>query len=139
MKKLLPEFCRRGLLFAFLGPVVTAIVYCCLDRAGVVHTLSVSQAATAIFSTTAMAFIAAGITAVYSLEQLPLPMAVLLHAGVLYLDYLLIYLLNDWLAPDAAAIGIFTAVFLLGFALIWAVIFLCSRRRIAAVNRKLPK
>ncbi len=139
MKKFILEFCRRGLLFAFLGPVVTAIVYCFLDSAGVVHTLTVPQAATAIFSTTVMAFIAAGITTVYAQESLPLTMAILIHAGVLYLDYLLMYVLNDWIAADAAGIGIFTAVFILGFALIWVIIFLCCKKSIASVNRSMQK
>ncbi len=137
MKKFILEFSRRGLLFTSLGPMITAIVYCFLYRFGVVSSLTVPQVVTAIFSTSFMAFIAAGITAVYSWERLPLPTAILFHAAILYLDYLCMYLLNNWIAVNLTAIGIFTAVFFLGFALIWAVIYLCIRNRINAINKKM--
>ena len=84
---------------------------------------------------TEMVFIAAGITVVYTVEQLPLPMAILIHGGVLYVDYLLMYLLNDWIPKGG--IGIFTLIFGLGYAAVWLVIYLSIRIKAAQINKKL--
>ena len=70
-------------------------------------------------------------------ESLPLPTAILSHAGVLYLDYLMVYLLNSWL--PRSAIGVFTAVFFVGFALVWLVIYLCIRAKTRALNEKMVR
>jgi hypothetical protein len=72
---------------------------------------------------------------IYTVESLPLPMAILIHAGVLYLDYLLIYLLNSWL--PRSAIGMFTAIFAAGYALVWLVIYLCIRANTKKINEKI--
>ena len=135
MKKFLGEFLKRGLLAASGGPVVLAIIYGIIGATGQVTVLSPGEVCLAILTITLMAFIAAGITAVYQLEQLPLICAVLLHGGVLYLDYLLVYLLNSWLPRNA--IGTFTAIFAAGYALVWLVIYLCIRAKTKKLNEKL--
>ena len=105
MKKFLKDFCKRGMAFAWGGPVIMAIIWLCLQASGTVSELTVNQVALGIFSTTIMAFIAAGISVVYQMENLPKPFAVLIQASVLYIDYLGIYLLNGWLPTDADFCG----------------------------------
>jgi len=139
MKKYVKEFLHRGLLCCAGGPLVLAIIYAILGKQDVMASISLSEAATAIFSITLMAFIAAGITMVYTVEQLPLPMAIATHAVVLYLDYLLMYLLNSWIPRNATAIGIFSAVFVGGFALVWVFIYCFTKNQTARLNRKLPR
>ena len=135
MRAYVKEFCHRGLLAAAGGPVVLAIVYGFLGKCGVVQSLNTGEVCTGVLSVTLMAFIAAGITSIYTLEQLPLPMAILLHSGVLYLDYLMMYLLNSWIPKGG--IGIFSVVFVAGFALIWLCIYLSIRKKTARINRQL--
>ena len=65
MTKHVKDFCKRGLIAAWGGPVIMATVWLCLKVAGVVETLTVDQAALGIVSTTVMAFIAAGVSIVY--------------------------------------------------------------------------
>lgn len=137
MKKFRNEFFLRGLTAAAGGPVILAIVYGILGAVGVIESLSPGEVCTGILTVTLMAFIAAGITAIYTLERLPLISAILIHAGVLYLDYLMIYLLNSWIPKDLTAIGIFTAIFAAGFAVIWLCIYLFTRSRTDTLNRKL--
>ena len=137
MKKYVKEFLRRGLTCAAGGPLVLAIIYAILDAQGVADALSPAAVSMAIISVTVMAFIAAGITMVYQIEQLPLPCAILIHGGVLYADYLLMYILNRWIPRNWQAIGIFTAVFAAGYALIWAVIYLTIRAKTERINKKL--
>lgn len=131
------DFTIRGLVAAAGGPVVLAIIYGILGATETVTSLTPREVCIGILSITLMAFIAAGITAVYQTEQLPLMSAILIHAGVLYLDYLIMYLLNSWIPRNFTAIGIFTGIFTIGFALIWVSIYLFSRSKAERLNRKL--
>lgn len=137
MKKCVLEFVKRGLMAAAGGPVLLAIIYGVLGATDTVAALSPSEVCAGILSITVMAFVAAGITMIYTVESLPLPTAILSHAGVLYLDYLMVYLLNSWL--PRSAIGVFTAVFFVGFALVWLVIYLCIRAKTRALNEKMVR
>lgn len=137
MKKCVLEFVKRGLMAAAGGPVLLAIIYGVLGATDTVTALSPSEVCAGILSITVMAFVAAGITMIYTVERLPLPTAILSHAGVLYLDYLMVYLLNSWL--PRSAIGVFTAVFFVGFALVWLVIYLCIRAKTRALNEKMVR
>lgn len=137
MKKYVLEFVKRGLMAAAGGPVLLAIIYGVLGATDTVAALSPSEVCAGILSITVMAFVAAGITMIYTVESLPLPTAILSHAGVLYLDYLMVYLLNSWL--PRSAIGVFTAVFFVGFALVWLVIYLCIRAKTRALNEKMVR
>ena len=135
MKKYVLEFVKRGLMAASGGPLILAIIYGVLEATKTVTVLTPGEACMGIVSITVMAFIAAGITMIYQVESLPLPMAILIHGGVLYLDYLMIYLLNSWLPGNA--IGIFTAIFFASFAAIWLVIYLCIRAKTKKLNEKM--
>lgn len=137
MKKFIAEFCKRGLMAAAGGPVILAIIYGILGHTGVIQSLTPAEVTKGILSITLMAFIAAGITAVYTLERLPLLSAILLHAGVLYLDYLIMYLFNNWLAHGS--IGIFSAIFAAGYALVWLCIYAITKSKTDKLNRKLQK
>ena len=74
MKQHIKQFCLRGLTAAAGGPVVLAIIYGILGKCGVIESLPPGEVTLGILSITLMAFIAAGITVVYTVEQLPLPM-----------------------------------------------------------------
>ena len=137
MKKYAVEFVRRGLVAAWGGPVIIAIIYAILGANGTIETLTVGEVSLAIISSTVMAFVAAGITMVYQVEHLPLPMAILIHCGVLYLDYLLVFLMNGWLKNQLGPILVFTVIFVAGFATIWLVIYQVIKRQIKQVNSKL--
>lgn len=136
-KQFWKDFLHRGLLAAAGGPVILAIIYGILGATGTVSSLSPTDVCTGILSITLMAFIAAGITAVYQMEQLPLPGAIAIHAAVLYLDYLIMYLLNRWIPRDLTTLGIFTAIFFGGFALVWLIIYQFVKRDTERVNRKM--
>jgi hypothetical protein len=84
-----------------------------------------------------MAFIAAGVSAVYHTEKLQLGMAALIQGAVLFLDYIGIYLLNGWLPLKWQAIALFTAIFAGVFLIIWAIVYLCIRNNIKKMNKQL--
>jgi len=131
------EFFKRGMMAAWGGPVILAIIYGILGATKVVESLTPREVCLGVLSITLMAFIAAGVTAVYQSERLPIPSAILIHAGVLYLDYLVMYLFNSWIPRNWRAIGIFTVAFAVGFALVWMIIYCVERKRIVGLNKKL--
>ena len=139
MKKFVLEFLRRGLIASGIGPIVLAIVYLILQQTAAVETLSVNQVCVGIFSITALAFIAGGMNAIYQIERLPLMVAILIHGGILYISYLVTYLLNDWLDFGALPIIVFSAVFVVGYIVIWAIIYAIIKRNTAKLNKMLKE
>ena len=137
MKKFWFSFLKRGALFASLGPVILAIVYIFLHANGVVESISVTKMITEILSSTVMAFIAAGISAVYAVEKMQIGMAGLIQGSVLFLDYIFFYLANGWLPFRWEAIAIFTAIFVAIFAMIWVSVYLSIRHNIKKMNEQL--
>ena len=137
MIRFVKEFFRRGMLFAWGGPAVVAIVWLILGKTGQLEALRTGEAVLGVLSSTVLAFVAAGITTVYQLEQLPKPMAGLIHLAVLYADYLTVYLLNGWIAPRI--IATFTLVFAAGFLLIWAAVYLAVSHSVKRMNRFVEK
>ena len=139
MKKFVLEFVRRGFIATGLGPIVLAIVYLILKQSAAIDTLTVNQVCIGIFSLSALAFIAGGMNAIYQVERMPLMTAILIHGGVLYIGYLGTYLLNDWLDFGVIPIIVFTAIFVVGYIVIWAIIYSIIRRNTAKLNEMLKK
>lgn len=137
MKKFWIEFSRRGLLSAAGGPLIVAIVYACLGANGVMDSLSPNEACLGILSSILLAFITAGSGAVYTLEKLPVLSAALLQAVILYTDYILIYLINGWLPQQWKPILGFTIIFVIGYTLIWLIIYCTVKAKTSRINAKL--
>ena len=137
MKKFWKEFLLRGLICAGGGPLVLAVIYGILGATGAVSQLSPSQVCIGILTIMLLSFIAAGMTAVYQAEQLPLPTRILLHGGALYIAYILTYLINGWLQQSLVPILVFTGIFAGGYGLIWLIIYWVERSKAEAINKKL--
>lgn len=137
MKKYVIEFLKRGMCFCFGGPLVLAIVYGVLGLSGVVESLTVGEVVTGIFSSTLLAFIAAGITIVHTVDKLSTFLAALIQGVVLYIDYILLYLFNGWLKSSIMPIIIFTICFVLGYLIIWAIVFVATRKCTKRLNESL--
>lgn len=139
MKKFWKEFLLRGLLAASGGPLVLAIIYGILGATGTVTQLAPNEVCMGIVSITLLAFIVAGMTAIYQMEQLPLPTMILIHGGGLYAAYLLTYLINGWLLRQLAPIAIFTGIFLAGYAAIWLIIYCVEKVKAGKINKMLNR
>lgn len=137
MKKYVIEFLKRGMSFCFGGPLVLAIVYGILGLVSAVESFTVGEVVTGIFSSTLLAFIAAGITVIYTIDKLSPFSAALIHGVVLYLDYILLYLFNGWLQSSLKPIMIFTVCFILGYLIIWAIVFVATRKCTKKLNESL--
>jgi hypothetical protein len=139
MKKYILEFIRRGLAACGFGPVVLAILYLILERQGLLETLTVSQVALGIFSLSALAFIAGGMNAIYQVEELPLMIAILIHGCILYVAYLAVYLMNGWIDLGIAPLLVFTSIFIIGYLIIWAIIYAIVKNKTKEINRILEE
>ena len=137
MKKFLKAFLLRGLICASGGPIVLAIIYGILGATGSAETFSPGEVCTGILTITALAFIAAGMTAVYQMEQLPLLIMILLHGGALYLAYIVTYLINGWLQNSFVPILVFTGIFVAGYALVWLIIYFVEKAKADKLNKLL--
>ena len=139
MKNIAKEFCRRGIAACGLGPIVLAVLYLILQHNGVAEVLAVNEVCVGIFSLSALAFVAGGMNVVYQIERLPLMVAISIHGAVLYVSYLLTYLVNDWLDWGTAPILVFTGIFVVGYLLIWAVIYSIIKRNTDRINEAMRK
>lgn len=137
MKQFFSGFFMRGLMAAGFGPVVLAVIYGILGAAGAITSLSPREVCLGILTVTLLALTIGGMTAIYQLEQLPLSSAILIHGGVLYAAYLLIYLLNGWLRRQMLPILVFTVIFVLGYAVIWLIIYRCTKANADKINQKI--
>ena len=137
MKSFLKGFAIRGFIAFGFGPVIMAIVYLCIALSGVEDALSLTEAAKQILLVSLMTFLAGGITAIYQIEKLPLPFAILIQAAVLYVDYIGIYLINGWLENSFVPIIVFTVIFVVGFAVVWGIVYLFTRKSAKKLNEQL--
>ena len=137
MKTFWKEFLLRGLLCAGGGPIVLAIIYGIMGATGTAEYVTPNEVCMGILTITLLAFVVAGMTAIYQMEQLPLPIMILLHAGALYIAYILTYLFNGWLLRELTPILVFTGIFVAGYALIWLIIYCIERDKIKKINKML--
>ncbi len=137
MKRFWKEFLLRGLICASGGPIVLAIIYGILGATGAATSFSPREVCLGILTITVLAFIAAGMTAIYQMEQLPLPTMILLHGGALYIAYILTYLINGWLQNSLISILVFTGIFLTGYAFVWLIIYLVEKAKAEKLNKLL--
>ena len=139
MKKYIAGFFRRGIAASGFGPLVLAVLYMVLQRQALLDSLSVREVCVGIFSLSALAFVAGGMNAIYQVERIPLMVAILLHGCVLYIGYLITYLVNGWLERGFAPILVFTGIFVVGYLIIWGIIYSIIKKRTARVNDLLKK
>ena len=135
MKKFVLEFIHRGFVACGIGPIILGILYLISHHNGVLDTLTVNQVCIGIFSITALAFIASGMNAIYQIERLPLMLAILIHGVVLYASYLFTYLVNDWLERGLTPILVFTGIFVVGYFIIWVIIYSITKRNTKKLNK----
>jgi len=137
MKKFFIEFLKRGLIASSGGPIVMSIIYFILWKTGVVTSISADKVVLGILTSTLLAFIVAGVSAIYQIDKLPTFPAALIHGIVLYATYITIYLINGWLKSQILPIIVFTGFFIVGYALIWLIVYLSTRASTRKLNLKI--
>lgn len=139
MRRHILDFIRRGMVACGFGPIVLAVLYLILQRQGAVQTLTVHQVCIGIFSLSALAFTAGGMNFIYQIERLPLMVAILIHGTVLYICYLATYLINGWLEWGITPFLAFSGIFVVGYVVIWAIIYSIIKKNTDKLNEGLKK
>ena len=139
IKKYYKDFLLRGLTVMGFGPILLAIIYTILELCGVEVTLSGWQVALGIITITVLAFVAAGVTVVYQIEELPLVKAIGIHGVVLYIAYAIVYLANGWLERGYIPFLVFTAIFIVGYLAVWGIVYLVIKKSTDRINAKITE
>ena len=131
------DFFFRGLMFGGFGPIIAGIVYLILHLTLQDLTLTGLQVFTVIVSTYLLAFVHAGASVFNQIESWPLAKSTLCHFGLLYVAYILCYVINSWIPFEPLVLGIFTAIFAVGYAVIWLIVYISIRVTVKRLNRSL--
>ena len=129
----LKRFLQRGIAFGGTGPLILGIIYYILSLAIEGFSLSGGEVLVAIVSTYILAFVQAGASVFNQIEEWPLAKCTFVHFLTLYLAYVLCYLVNSWIPFDINVVLIFTAIFAVGYFVVWLAVFVS----IKAVSKKL--
>lgn len=135
--KFIKDFALRGMIAMGFGPIVLAIIYLILGLTGVATNIGVYEMVVGVLTITVLAFMCGGMTAVYQIESLGLSKAITLHGITLYIAYAVVYLVNGWLKDGLISFIVFTVIFIVGYALVWLVIYLITRNGANKLNSKL--
>lgn len=131
------DFFLRGLMFGGFGPIITGIVYLVLQISLKNFTLSGVEIFTAIVSTYLLAFVHAGASVFNQIESWSLAKSTLCHFGLLYIAYVLCYVINSWIPFEPLVLGIFTAIFVVGYTVVWLTVYICVRATAKRLNQGL--
>ncbi|MGM9963064.1 MAG: DUF3021 domain-containing protein [Holdemanella porci] len=137
MKKFIKDFALRGMIAAGFGPLILVSIYLGLQFSGTVINMPISQVNLNIVSSLVLAFIAGGISAIFKVEKISLGTASLIDAVVIYLDYLVIYVINDWIKAQFTPLLIFTIIYVIGYLIIWFTIYRQIKKQVTDINKKL--
>ena len=137
MNKYVKEFLHRGLMFGGFGPIIAGIVYLILSYALNDFSLSGSEVFLGIISIYILAFVHAGSSVFHQIEHWSLMKALFCQLGTLYAAYAICYLINSWIPFELTVLAIFTAIFVIGYLLIWGIVYLCVRNTSKKLSEKL--
>ena len=137
IKKYFKDFLLRGLVSMGFGPIVLSVVYGILGLCGVVDKLAVNEVVLGYLSIAVLAFLCGGMTVVYQIEEIGLSKAITLHGIALYIAYAVVYLSNNWLKNGLIPFLVFTIIFVVGYALVWIVIYLITKRGTDSINKRI--
>ncbi len=57
--------------------------------------------------------------------------------NVIYFDYLVIYLINNWIKAQFIPLLIFTIIYIIGYLIIWTIIYRKVKSQVKQINQKL--
>lgn len=130
------EFCHRGLMFGGFGPIIMGIIYAITDKTAASFSLGGMEVLTAVVSLYLLAFVQAGTSVFHQIEKWSASKAALYQLGSLYVMYVACYLLNSWIPFRLSVVLVFTAIFVVGYFVIWFAVYLSVKAACRKLNEK---
>lgn len=124
-------------MFGGFGPIIAGIVFFILELTLEDFSLGGAEVLMAIVSTYLLAFLQAGASVFNQIEEWSVAKSVLCHFATVYVAYSLCYVLNSWIPFEPMVLVIFTAIFVLAYAVIWLTVYLCVRATSKKLNERL--
>ncbi|MBQ7381220.1 MAG: DUF3021 domain-containing protein [Clostridia bacterium] len=139
MNEYLKKFLHRGLMFGGFGPIIAGIVYATLGATLADFSLGGKEILLAIISTYLLAFLQAGASVFNQIEHWSTARSTLVHFLTLYAAYVGCYLANTWIPFEPMVIVIFSAIFLVGYFVIWLSVYLAVKATERRLNAKIKR
>lgn len=137
MNRYLKDFLHRGLIFGGFGPIIAGIVYAVLDVSLPHVAVGGTDLLIIMVSTYLLAFVHAGASIFNQIEHWPIAKSLLCHFGTLYVAYLLCYVVNRWIAFDPMVVLIFSAIFVVGYFVVWLTVYTVVKMTEKKLNAKI--
>ena len=114
-------------MFSGFGPIIFGIIIFILEKTLDDFSINGEQILLGIVSTYMLAFVQAGVSVFNQIEHWSLPKSLFCHFGMLYAVYVMSYILNSWIPFEWGVIGIFTAIFVATYLIIWFTVYLIAK------------
>ena len=137
MKRFIKDFILRGLVASRFGPLILVTIYYGYQLTENVTSRPMAEININIISSLLMAFIADIIGAIFKVEKVPLGVATLIDAIVIYFDYLFFYLINNWISIMVKPLLVFTVIYIIGYTIILLIIYNKVKSQVQKVNKRL--
>ena len=111
------------MMFGGFGPIILGIIYFILSKTINEFSLDGSEVLLGIVSTYLLAFVQAGVSVFNQIEHWSVPKSLFCHFGSLYAVYVFFYVVNSWIPFEWGVIGIFTAIFVVTYFIIWLTVY----------------
>ncbi|MBQ7045698.1 MAG: DUF3021 domain-containing protein [Clostridia bacterium] len=135
MNKYVKQFFLRGLMFSGFGPIIFGIIIFIISKTTNDFSILPGQILLGIVSIYLLAFLQAGASVFNQIEHWPITKQLLCHFSTIYIAYLLCYVLNSWIPFKLGIVAMFTAIFVVGYFIIWLTVYLSVK----AVTKKMNK
>ena len=126
-------------MFGGFGPIVGGIVFAILGATIEDFHIEGWQILLAIVSTYLLAFVQAGATVFNQIESWNIGKSLAFHFISIYLAYSIAYVVNTWIPFEPIVLVIFTALFVVTYAVIWLSVFLAIKATEKKLNKSLRK
>lgn len=137
MKRFIKDFILRGLVASRFGPLILVTIYYGYQLTENVTSRPMAEININIISSLLMALIADIIGAIFKVEKVPLGVATLIDAIVIYFDYLFFYLINNWISIMVKPLLVFTVIYIIGYTIIRLIIYKKVKSQVQKVNQRL--
>lgn len=128
MKKYSKEFMIRGMMFGGFGPIIFAFIVFFIWKYAPDTQFSGEEILLGTISVYILAFVHAGASVFNQIDEWGINKSIGIHFATLYVAYSICYLINRWIPFDIKIFGIFTAIFVAVYAVVWVSVYLCVKR-----------